>query len=177
MDQVNRQKRIMWWSRILAAATLVLAVALPPLVFITVLLLPFDMLAASAHVVPPPSALSSGTQLLIALVASLPALLLSWGLWALRPALISFGRGACFAPVVFGALKRFAVALFVSALMRVAVVPLTGVILSIGQEQGALSLRFGMGDLQTMLLAAGVWILAWIIVEAAALDAENKQFV
>ncbi len=178
MDPDLRRDRIARWSRILSLAVQMTALVLPLVSFIAVLFMSAGDLATAAHV---PQALAEGAatlpRILVAALATVPVLIFSWGLMAVRSALASFQRGVYFSASVFRAFRRMAVALFVSALARLVVVPLSGLALSLGQDKGSLSLAIGTSELLPLLLAAGFWLLAWIFTEAAEVEAENKQFV
>ena len=89
----------------------------------------------------------------------------------------AFRRGAYFSASVFRSLRRFAMALLVGALLRLAVTPAAGLLLSLGQDRGSVSLRLGTGDVLALLLAGGIWLMAWILMEAAEIEAENRQIV
>ena len=178
MNQEIRKRRIARWSRVLSLAVLFTALALPLVSFTSVLLMAPAELAKAVHV---PGDLARGaaplSQFMVAVLAAIPVLVFSLGLLATRPALTSFQHGIYFSASVFQAFRRLAVALFISALIRLVVVPLSGLVLSLGREQGSLSVTIGTSELLPVLLGAGIWLLAWIFTEAAELEAENKQFI
>lgn len=173
-----RRHRIARWSRILSLAVLATALAVPLVSFVAVLLMSPGELAKAAHIpADPAQSVALLARVGVALLASVPVLIFSAGLLAVRGALASFQRGVYFSGAVFAAFRRLAVALFLSALTRLAVVPLSGLVLSIGRDKGSLALAIGTSELLPLLLAAGFWLLAWIFSEAAEVEAENKQFV
>ncbi len=178
MSQDIRKRRIARWSRILSLAVLFTAIALPVVSFASVLLMAPGDLAKAVYV---PIDLARDAAPLahfsVAVLAALPVLIFAGGLLATRTALSSFQRGVYFSAPVFQAFRRLAIALFISALARIVIVPLCGLVLSLGRDMGSISVMLGTSELMPVLLAAGFWLLAWIFTEAAELEAENKQFV
>ncbi len=178
MSQDIRKHRIARWSRILSLAVLVTAIAVPVVSFASVLFMAPGDLAKAAFV---PVDLARDAAPLahfgVAVLATVPVLILAGGLLATRSALSSFQQGVYFSASVFQAFRRLAIALFISALARIVVVPLCGLVLSLGRGKGSISVMVGTSEVMPVLLAAGFWLLAWIFTEAAELEAENKQFV
>ena len=178
MNQDIRKQRIARWSRLLSLAVLITALCLPVVSFVAVLFMSPADLAKAAHV---SEALTRGAApaalIAVAALATVPVLIFCWGLFAVRAALASFQRGVYFSASVFWSIRRLAVALFLSAALRLVVVPLSGALLSLGQDQGSIALSVGSGEFMPIMLGAGLWLLAWIFTEAAELEAENKQFV
>ena len=178
MNPDERKRRIERWSRVLSFAVLFTALGLPLVSFVSVLFMAPVDLAKAVHV-PVDVARGAGplSQVLVAAIGTVPVFIFALGLFALRPALNSFQKGIYFSAAVFRAFRRLAVALFASALVKLAVIPLSGAVLSLGQDKGSLSVAIGTSELLPLLLAAGFWLLSWIFTEAAEVEAENKQFV
>ncbi|MEM1199256.1 MAG: DUF2975 domain-containing protein [Pseudomonadota bacterium] len=178
MNQDIRKHRIARWSWVLSLAVLITALSLPVVSFIAVLFMSSADMARAIHV---PEAVAQGAApaalISVAGLATLPVLIFSWGLLSVRHALASFQRGVYFSASVFWSLRRLAVALVLSAALRLVVMPLSGALVSLGQEKGSIALFIGSGELMPLLLGSGLWLLAWIFTEAAELEAENKQFV
>ena len=107
----------------------------------------------------------------------LPALILSAGLLALRPALADMRCGATFAGAAFRGLRRFAAAIVAAAITKIVIVPLIGLLLTWSHEQRSLVISIGFEQVQALVLGAAIWLLAWIMAEGHDLATENAQFV
>lgn len=178
MDHDTRRHRIRLWSRILSLALLAVAGVVPVVTVLVVGAMSQDQLAMGAHI--PPARItqvSLGARAAIIGLAALPSLIFSYALLSLRPALAELRRDAFFSETVFRALKCFSGALLLATIVRIAVMPLTGLILSIGEAEGSMSITVGFDAILSVVLAGGTWLLAWLIAEASAVAAENQQFV
>lgn len=178
-DPSCRRRRIARWSKVLSFLLLAAATLLPVAAIGTVALLRPAEIASGAGLSPdlPPDALPLAVWIGLLVTLGAPALLLSLGMLRLRGAFESFSRGAYFAPPVFRGLRGFAELLAASAVVRILAVPLAGLLLSSVSEEGSISIRLGSPELLTLLVAGCVWTFAWLFEEAAAVEAENREFV
>ncbi len=178
MEPTKRRRRIAIWSRVLSVALVLAAVLVPALTMLAVAVMSPDQLAAAAHLGPGRIAQPSvGAHAAIVAIAGLPALVFSCGVAALLPALTALRRGDFFSETAFRALRRCSGALVIATLLRIAATPLSGLVLSLGEAEGSLSISVGFDTVQSLILAGAVWLLAWIFAEGAAVAAENRQFV
>lgn len=178
MVSSTRQRRIITLSRSLSLALAAIAFLHPVVVGAVLTGMSDPQVAANAlgqhH---PDLALSWLTRAAILCLAVVPALILSAGLLALRPALAQMQTGQAFGRSMFQALRRLATAVLASTVAKILSVPLTSLLLSLHLEQGSLSLAFGLADLQMLVLGAAFWLLAWVMAEGYDLASENAQFV
>lgn len=175
---VGRRARISRLSRLLGGGVVVLACVLPLMVLGATLAMTDQQIAqgvlgAGVGAV----TLPNGVRMAAVVAAVLPALILSAGLLALRPALLEMRSGHPFAGTAFVGFRRFAGAVVCGTLVKIAVVPLLSVVISRALGEGRLVLSLSFADVQFLVLAALVWLLAWVLAEGQALAAENAQFV
>ncbi|OXT01550.1 hypothetical protein B7H23_00800 [Notoacmeibacter marinus] len=178
MERNIRRQRIVLWSRALNLLLTAMAVVAPLAVVVMGATMSAAEIAASADVDPAlfPT-VTDDKRIAIVVLTVIPVLVLSYGLLRLRTALSAFRRGQYFSRDVFVAFRSFASTLLAATLLRLAVVPLTGLILSAGSEKGSLAITIGFDTIQSLVLIAGFWLLAWVFTEAAAIEDENRQFV
>ena len=178
MDQTARRHRIRLLSRLLGFALVAVAIIVPVVTVGVVATMSRGELAAGAQIDPARiTTVSLGARLAIVALTALPALVFSYALVALLPALTELRRERFFSEAVLGGLKRFSGALLAATVLRLAVVPLTGMILSIGEAEGSMSITVGFDAILSVTLAAGVWLFAFLMAEASAVAAENREFV
>lgn len=178
MERMDRRARISWLSQLLGVGVFVLACALPLLVFVSIVTMTDQQIikgVLGTHV--GEVALSQGVRLAVVGAALLPALILSAGLFALRPALFEMRSGRPFAGAAFNSLRRFAGALVAGTLLKIAIVPFLSVVISHSMTEGRLVLSLSFVDVQFLVFAALIWLLAWVMAEGHALASENAQFV
>ncbi len=178
MDSEKRRRRVEILSRVLGVAVVVAAVLIPVLTVLSVVVMSVGQLAQGAQIRPElVTGVSLAKRVALIVLTAVPAVVFSWALVALLPALRDLRRGAFFSTVVFRSLRRFAGALVVVSVLRILVIPLAGLVLTAGEAQGSLSISIDFDVVQSLMLAAGVWLMAWVLAEGAALAEENRQFV
>ncbi|MBZ6378875.1 hypothetical protein B5C34_10630 [Pacificimonas flava] len=178
MTPEARRRRIAAASTAMAYALVALSLLLPLAAGASIFLMPAAELAQGAGV---PQAASQPMPVPVRMAANLvlllPSLLTAGALLTLAGLFRRFAAGAFFSPPAFKALKRFAALLFLGALAGILASPAAGLALFAVADEASLSIRIGTPNIFPMLLAAGVWILGWILGEAAEIEAENRQFV
>lgn len=178
MERPDRTAQIMRFARWLSATFLILALLHPVIVLATTTAMSDAQLATPVlGPLPGDWALSAGQRAMVLCLAVLPALILSTGLIALRPALAEMRSGAAFAGAAFRGLRRFAAAIVAAAITKIVIVPLIGLLLTWSHEQRSLVLSIGFEQVQALVLGAAIWLLAWIMAEGHDLATENAQFV
>lgn len=170
--------RIQGLSHLLAGALLALALLHPAIVFGVVVTLSDPQLAAQAlgHAAPDLT-LAWGTRAAVTALTVLPALVLSAGLLALRPALAEMRAGRAFGQLAFRGFSRLATAVIASTLVKIAALPLATLLLSWHLEDLTLALSVGLQDLHMLALGAALWLIAWVMAEGYDLASENAQFI
>lgn len=178
MERNIRRQRIVLWSRVLDLLLTAIAIIAPLAVVVVGATMSPAEIAAGADVDPAlfPT-VTDDKRIAIIVLTVVPVLVLSYGLLRLRTALSAFRKGRYFSRDVFAAFRSFAGALLAATMMRLAVIPLTGLILSASNEKGSFAITIGFDTIQSLVLIAGFWLLAWVFTEAAAMEDENRQFV
>ena len=178
MEHVSRQHRIQRWSTDLGFGLCVMAVFVPLMTIINIATMSGQQFAGGAEIASDlVMDVSLQKRIAIIILTSIPALIFSCALLALLPALNDLRQAQFFSDRVVRALKRFGMVFFVATIVKLFVVPATGLILSIGEAHGSISIRIGLDTFQSVFVAIGVWVFAWIIAEASAVAAENRKFV
>lgn len=161
-------------SRWLAHVLLVAAWALPALVLVALWRSTPEQWAMHLGGPAPLQALAVGTQALVVVLALLPALCMSAGLWSARRCFLSFARGEHFNLATVQALRACARAMVAAGVAGLVVPTLIGLLLSGGQR---LSVDLGSGPVSLLIFGAVVWKVASAFVRGMALAEENAQFV
>lgn len=114
-----------------------------------------------------------------ALITVVPLTALARALWHGRTLFRTLAAGEYFSPRVAAALGGAGRAVGLWVLLSVLCQPLLSVWLTLREPVGhrLLMLGFGSPDLVALYLAGGLWVMAQVMRRAAALDAENRQFV
>lgn len=101
------------------------------------------------------------------------------GLFFLRRAFANFAAGELFNPSNSRDLRRFAIFLFVQALLQPLHFALSSVLLSAGHPAGEkiLSFSFGSNEFRSIGVALILWVMSDLLVEGSKLQTENQQFV
>ena len=172
-----RTSRIMAVSRLLRLVILILAVLHPAIVFAVVVTMSDIQLAVTAIGQPLDSQLSLGSRVLVIGLATVPALILSTGLLCINPVLQDMQSGRAFGQAAFLGLRRLAVAVLISAIAKIACLPLISMILTWQAEEKQMTFSLGLGDLQLLILGTAIWLVAWVMAEGYDLASENAQFV
>ncbi|MGP1397123.1 MAG: DUF2975 domain-containing protein [Inquilinaceae bacterium] len=176
----RRRARIVGWSRVLAVACPVLAVLIVAAAAISLWSADTAAIFAGVGLRPPdpPVEIPATLRLTVGAILMLAPLAFVVGLLRLRAAFRAFAAGRFFDAEAFLALRGFAVALTVSILLRIVAHPAVSAMLSAGlTDTGSVSVRVGSPDLLGFAVAALIWVLSWILAEAAGLADENRQFV
>ncbi|KZY30457.1 hypothetical protein A3731_05080 [Roseovarius sp. HI0049] len=172
-----RTPRIMALSRLLQGALLILAVLHPAIVLAVTVTMSDAQLASAALGAPLGQELSQVARVLVACLATLPALILSAGLLCVCPALRDMRSGHAFGKATFRGLRRLAAAVVISTMAKIIGAPLISMVLTWHAEETQMALSLGLGDLQMLILGAAIWLLAWVMAEGYDLASENAQFV
>lgn len=112
-------------------------------------------------------------------IAIVPLGALIYGLHSARRCFEAFARGQVFTGEPIRQLKRFAIAIAASALLK----PFTGAALSVllswrgSTSAKTLAFHVGSDTLIALIFAGTVAIIAWVMTEALAIARENQQFV
>jgi hypothetical protein len=128
---------------------------------------------------PPLDGLESWHRLAGALVVMLPAGLMSLGLLQVRQCFAAFAAGRFFGPEVVRGLRGFAGGAVGSALAGLLASPVLSVLLTIGRPPGErhLAIQIGSDQLLLLFVAGTIWLVAWVMGQAAQLADENAGFV
>lgn len=175
-----RMRRIRRLSGIMAPACLALAVLLTAAMAAYWSASPAGLLFAKAGLpAAPPAGLDAHLRLGAFAISMIPLGALIYGLLAARRCFATFAAGQIFSREATRSLRSFALAMAASALLQ----PPTGAALSLllsaaGPSPGrSLVLEVSSGTLLSLVFAAMVAIIAWILSEATEVADENAQFV
>jgi len=116
---------------------------------------------------------------LVCSISVIPAAVLLWGLLNLRSAFNAFSNGMIFATSNIISIKRFALALLLSAILSTISSAIASVLLSQNHPAGEklLSIQFSSNEISTFLIGTVFWLIAKILIRAYMLEQENQQFV
>ena len=117
------------------------------------------------------------TRVLAIALSVVPVLVASTGVLALLPGLSDMRAGQLFPATAFRDLQLFAVALLLSALLRLLITPMQSLLLTAGRDERTLVISIGSDVVQSFALGLGMWLLAWIFAEGRALASENAEFI
>lgn len=107
-------------------------------------------------------------------------LAIAWGgLYFLRRAFLRFAQGQLFSLVNSRDLRLFSVFLFAHALAKPVHFAIASMLLSWNHPAGQkmLSISIGSDEVKIIALAMIVWVISDLLVKAATLENENKQFI
>ena len=133
--------------------------------------------------VPPPEGvhvtLKAGQRLVVSFLNVIPILAAALGLWALRQCFRLFYAGDYFSVRTVQSLRRFAGWTFCYTALGMLFQPLTQVALTFGFPEGQRQAMtsFGPQQIEALLVAGMVWVIAGAMTEAGRLADENAQFV
>lgn len=101
------------------------------------------------------------------------------GLYFLRRPFLNFARGELFNEANSRNLRRFAILLFLQALVKPLHFGVASVLLSANHGPGnkMLSIMVGSGEVRLLAVAIVFWVVSNLLVEGSRLQAENRQFV
>lgn len=165
------------YSGFLAYASLLLAVLIPGGVLFAWIDMPEEMVRRAGL---PPDTQSAVWQLTSgALIALIPACLLSTALLAARRCFLLFHRGVYLTAEVVFALRAFGGRVAMASFASIVVPPLLSLLLSIGNPPGSRALTFALSSstLLGLLVGGTLWALAAVMARAVAMADENAQFV
>lgn len=133
----------------------------------------------AAGTLAPTGALTAQQRIIGAVIGTVPALILSWGLFRARTALAAIGAGRFFAREVVEGLKGYAVAALWSAIASFLLQPLLSVGLTYANPEGHRVLTVGVSSDQVFsVLGAGIlWLIVAALAQGASAAHENEQFV
>jgi hypothetical protein len=124
-------------------------------------------------------ALRPWQRLLLVVLGVVPALAASLGLWGLGRCFRLFGEGEFFSVATVRWLRRCSGWTFCTVALELVTHPLVTVVLTAyapaGEHEMLLSL--GAHNLQTLLVAGAVWVIAGAMAEAGRMADENAAFV
>ena len=165
------------YSGLLAHASLLLAVLMPAGVLFAWIDTPDEMVRLLG--LSPEAQMASWQLILGALVALVPAGLLSAALLAARRCFLSFRRGAYLTAAVVFALRAFGGRVAMASFVSVIVPPLLSLLLSVGNPPGSRALTFSLSSstLLGLLIGGTLWALAAVMARAVDLADEHAQFV
>ncbi|MBN9530435.1 MAG: DUF2975 domain-containing protein [Alphaproteobacteria bacterium] len=176
-DRMNRIRRV---SAIMAHACLAVAALLTLGLAVYWWVTPAEGLFRQAGLqLAPPAELATTLRLGTFAIAMTPLAALVYGLFAARRCFAAFAAGHVFSREAIGGLRAFAVAAAISALLQPLAGAALGVVLSGASPTGGHSLVINVGSdtLLSLLFAAMVGLIAWILAEATEIADENQQFV
>ncbi|WP_186415136.1 DUF2975 domain-containing protein [Pannonibacter sp. P2PFMT1] len=109
----------------------------------------------------------------------MPVVPIAFGLWRLRATFLEFLAGRPFSISAINGLNRFAMMMIVSVAAGLVSTPLLSLSLSWNAPPGArqITLTIGSGNLALLFFACVVLVVAWALRRAAAIEAENRQFI
>lgn len=177
--------RIRRVSRLLAAACLVMAAALPPLVVGWWLVATPSVLNVRAGLPAelwhdlPIFGLQLWQRAAGALVTLVPATLMVLALMRVRRCFLAYAAGQLFGRASIVALRGFAAFAFASALAAPLAGAAASVILTAGAPAGrrVLAIAISTETIFVIFVAGTIWLVAAVMAHAAALADENARFV
>lgn len=161
---------------ILRAITIAAAFALPVATISVLILSPVDIITA-AKVAPPNQPLSALEEVVCIAVASIPVLLIGYGLMQLARAFAAIANGEYFSQRMFGSLRVFAASLSLSGFASLLVAPIVSLLVTWGNEERSLAISIGSPQLGLIFFGALLWVLAQLLERAAEIEAENREIV
>jgi hypothetical protein len=176
IDPLRRVRRL---SRGMAILCLLTAVALPLGLLAYWLTMPAEELLRDARLQMAGQEIGWMQRLAALVLSAIPLGCLTWGLLQARRCFGAFADGHFFAAEAVYGLRGFAIALFVSALLRPIAGAALSVLLSWGAGPGKRALVIGVSSdvLLSLLFAGMVVVITWVMAEARGLADENAQFV
>ncbi|MGL4573962.1 MAG: hypothetical protein ACRCV9_04145 [Burkholderiaceae bacterium] len=172
-------------SRVLAWVLLLFALALPVAALVNLLRMDtLEMLRAAglsgeglrqAQSMPLPVL----TRALDITSGLLPVVLLCAALLFLRSTFLQFAQGVYFSSRAIAGLRNFALLVGLVGVTEMLLSPLHSVLLTIhnGVGQKQLVLAVSSSHVMAVVVAACVWVVAWVMGHAASLQEENRQFI
>jgi len=111
-------------------------------------------------------------------IADLAIILFTLALWQLAKMLSAIASGPIFAPPVTASFRNFALLLFLSTLVDVLALPLIAVIqATAGPGHAAIALKFELRDLMLLAGSLFLFLLARMMDQARAYEAELEEIV
>jgi hypothetical protein len=176
-----RKQRMVFESRMLAAACMILIVLLPIGVAVYWALATNAALAIRVGL-PPDAILGSllpWQRVAGGLLTELPLVLLLMGLWEARRCFLLFAAGRIFTSETVLCLKRFAGWTMASVIAGVPAATAIAIVISLNNPPGLQQLVVSIGSDQVLLLffAGMVWLIAGVLSQGQLLAEENATFV
>jgi hypothetical protein len=114
-----------------------------------------------------------------AVLSSVPLLALAWGLINLRRLFSAYGRGEYFCAAAWRYLGNVGRAVALWVIVDFVCEPLLSVWLTLREPPGqrVMVMSFGSSEILALFLAASVAVIARILQQASALDAEHRLIV
>jgi cytochrome b561 len=124
-------------------------------------------------------ALSGWQKYMTMAVMMIPALVMTYGLYRLRLMFGAFADNAIFQPDTISHLRVFGIALLAQTLIKPMTGAATSVLATFHRPAGERMLSIGLGNAEasTLFLGGLIIVIAWVLGEAARIDAENRSFV
>lgn len=175
-----RMHRIRRLSGVMAIACLALALLLTAAMAAYWATSPAGVIFAKAGLpLMPPSRIDATVRLGAFAISMVPLGALIYGLIAARRCFAAFAAGRIFSGEAIRRLRSFALAMAASALLQPPAGAALSLLLSAASPSSARSLvlEVSSGTLLSLVFAAMVAIIAWILSEATDIADENQQFV
>jgi|SRR5690606_16955650 len=125
----------------------------------------------------PADGFTMGQRIIIVITSLVPTVFAVYALLCARRCFRSFVQGEYFTPAVVGSLRGVAGGIVLWVLAGWLTTPLSNLLLTLGEEEVHVSVRFSTSGALTLLFAGIIWQIAHIMTRAAALAEENAQFV
>ena len=179
-DRARRIQRVRRVSAAMASACVAVAILLTLAMALYWWTTPVDGLYRQAGI---PGASSTDVDPLFRLggfaISMVPLAALIYGLLAARRCFRAFSAGRIFSREATRSLRTFAVAVAASALLKAPIGAALSVFLSMAASTPARSLVLAVDSetLLSLLFAAMIAVIAWVLSEATDIADENQQFV
>ena len=125
----------------------------------------------------PADGFTTGERIIIVITSLVPTAFAVYALVCARRCFRSFVQDEYFTPAVVRSLRGVAAGIALWVLAGWLTTPLSNLLLTLGEEQVRVSVRFSTSGALTLLFAGIIWQIAHIMTRAAALAEENAQFV
>jgi len=178
MEIEKRRRRVRRLSQLTRLGALVLVGALPVLGAAYWALASGPQIAAAAGLAGMAVAYELPERIGAAIVATIPTLALSWGLWRLAATLKLFAAGTPFAAAAAEGSRDFGLGVVICAVLKpVAATALSLLLTFNGPGPKSLAISISSDTLLLLLLGGVMALVGWALGEAALLAEENAQFV
>lgn len=176
----GRLERVRSLSRLMGALCVVAGAALVAVTLYYWAVTPSPEMLANAQLAnAAPREFGGATRTFAFVISMVPLAALIWGLIQARRCFQAFADGHFFSLEAVGGLKRFALAVFASALLQPIAAAALSLLLSWGGSAGTrtLALSISSDTLFALFFAGTMTVIAWVMAEAAAIADEHAQIV